>query len=130
MLAAGTKIEQDVENNKPIAVSVVTLLVDPCEAERLTLASTEGKIQLALRNPLDKTMPADARHPAGGAAGLSGRPGDLWLRSRVAARSATADQRWKSFVATNARRKSCARSSRHAHGGDASSCVRVHRPEF
>ena len=41
-----------------MAVSVVTLLVDPEEAERLTLASTEGKIQLALRNPLDKTMPA------------------------------------------------------------------------
>ena len=38
-------------------VSVVTLLVNPEEAERLTLASTEGKIQLALRNPLDKTMP-------------------------------------------------------------------------
>ena len=32
-------------------------MVDPEEAERLTLASTEGKIQLALRNPLDKTMP-------------------------------------------------------------------------
>jgi pilus assembly protein CpaB len=39
-------------------VSVVTLLVDPSESERLTLASTEGKIQLALRNPLDKTAPA------------------------------------------------------------------------
>jgi pilus assembly protein CpaB len=36
---------------------VVTLLVDPEQAERLTLASTEGKIQLALRNPLDKTAP-------------------------------------------------------------------------
>ena len=35
----------------------MTLLVDPIEAERLTLASTEGKIQLALRNPLDKTAP-------------------------------------------------------------------------
>jgi pilus assembly protein CpaB len=57
VLAAGTKIEQD-EKNKPIAVSVVTLLVNPDEAERLTLASTEGKIQLALRNPLDKTAPA------------------------------------------------------------------------
>jgi pilus assembly protein CpaB len=40
-----------------MAVSVVTLLVDPDEAERLTLASTEGKIQLALRNPLDKATP-------------------------------------------------------------------------
>jgi pilus assembly protein CpaB len=56
VLAAGTKIEQD-ETNKPIQVSVVTLLVNPEEAERLTLASTEGKIQLALRNPLDKTAP-------------------------------------------------------------------------
>jgi pilus assembly protein CpaB len=34
-------------------VTVVTLLVNPDEAERLTLASSEGKIQLALRNPLD-----------------------------------------------------------------------------
>jgi pilus assembly protein CpaB len=57
VLAAGTKIERDTDRNKPMPVSVVTLLVDPEEAERLTLASTEGKIQLALRNPLDKTMP-------------------------------------------------------------------------
>ena len=58
VLAAGTKIDRDNEEGKPIAVSVVTLLVDPAQAERLTLASTEGKIQLALRNPLDKTAPA------------------------------------------------------------------------
>src|SRR6478672_13675831 len=58
VLAAGTKIERDTERNKPMPVSVVTLLVNPEESERLTLASTEGKIQLALRNPLDKTMPA------------------------------------------------------------------------
>jgi pilus assembly protein CpaB len=57
VLAAGTKIERDTDKNKPMPVSVVTMLVDPEEAERLTLASTEGKIQLALRNPLDKTMP-------------------------------------------------------------------------
>jgi pilus assembly protein CpaB len=56
VVAAGTKIEQD-EKNKPIQVAVVTLLVNPDEAEKLTLASTEGKIQLALRNPLDKTAP-------------------------------------------------------------------------
>jgi pilus assembly protein CpaB len=35
----------------------VTLLVAPEEAERLTLASSEGKIQLALRNPLDRDTP-------------------------------------------------------------------------
>jgi pilus assembly protein CpaB len=58
VLTAGTRIERDVEkDNKPVSVSVVTLLVDPLQAEALTLASTEGKIQLALRNPLDKTMP-------------------------------------------------------------------------
>src|SRR5262249_39006882 len=51
VLAAGTKIEND-QQGKPISVSVVTLLVNPVEAERLTMASTEGKIQLALRNPL------------------------------------------------------------------------------
>jgi len=56
VLASGTKIEQN-ENNKPIQVSVVTLMVAPDEAEKLTLASTEGKILLALRNPLDKTAP-------------------------------------------------------------------------
>jgi len=57
VLTAGTRIERDVEKDKPVSVSVVTLLVDPEQAERLTLASTEGKIQLALRNPLDKTAP-------------------------------------------------------------------------
>ena len=72
VLAAGTKIEQGEKDNKPIAVSVVTLLVDPEQAERLTLASTEGKIQLALRNPLDKTTPATRGIQAGGAARCAG----------------------------------------------------------
>ncbi len=57
VLASGTKIERDAKDNKPISVNVVTMLVSPDEAERLTLASTEGKIQLALRNPLDQTTP-------------------------------------------------------------------------
>jgi pilus assembly protein CpaB len=57
VLAAGTRIEQDLEKDKPIPVSVVTLLVNPEQAERLTLAATEGKIQLALRNPLDRNTP-------------------------------------------------------------------------
>jgi len=54
VLAAGTKIEKDAERGKPVSVNVVTLLVNPEESERLTLAANEGKIQLALRNPLDK----------------------------------------------------------------------------
>ncbi len=52
VLAAGQKIEQDAEG-KPETVNVITLLVTPDEAERLTLASNEGDIQLALRNSLD-----------------------------------------------------------------------------
>ena len=68
VLAAGTKMEQDTEQGKPMAVNVVTLLVTPEESERLTLASTEGKIQLALRNPLDKSDAGHTRHSPGRAA--------------------------------------------------------------
>jgi pilus assembly protein CpaB len=57
VLTAGTRMEQDQENTKPVQVTVVTLLVFPEQAERLALASTEGKIQLALRNPLDQGAP-------------------------------------------------------------------------
>jgi pilus assembly protein CpaB len=57
VLAAGTRLEQDTPDGKPMQVTVVTLLVTPDESERLTLASTEGKIQLALRNPLDTETP-------------------------------------------------------------------------
>jgi pilus assembly protein CpaB len=53
VLAAGTRLDQDTPDGKPMQVTVVTLLVTPEESERLALASTEGKIQLALRNPMD-----------------------------------------------------------------------------
>jgi pilus assembly protein CpaB len=51
-LAADQKYQQDIEG-EPQYVTVVTLLVSPTEAEALTLAATEGRIQLALRNTLD-----------------------------------------------------------------------------
>ena len=59
VLAAGQKIEQDREG-KPQTVPVITLLVTPDDATKLTMGSTEGKIQLALRNTIDtkKTDPA------------------------------------------------------------------------
>lgn len=57
VITAGTRIEQDQEKGKPMQVTVVTLLVYPDQAERLALASTEGKIQLALRNPMDQGAP-------------------------------------------------------------------------
>lgn len=52
VLAAGQKIEQD-PNGKPQTVSVITVLVNPTDAAKLALASTQGKIQLALRNTVD-----------------------------------------------------------------------------
>ena len=51
-LAADQKYQQDIEG-EPQYVTVVTLLVTPEQAEVLTLAATEGRIQLALRNTLD-----------------------------------------------------------------------------
>jgi pilus assembly protein CpaB len=51
-VAADQKYQQDIEG-EPQYVTVVTLLVTPEEAEALTLAATEGRIQLALRNTLD-----------------------------------------------------------------------------
>jgi len=52
VLAAGQTTERDAEG-KPRTVNVITLLVDPGQAEKLTLASYEGDLQLALRNSLD-----------------------------------------------------------------------------
>jgi pilus assembly protein CpaB len=57
VITAGTRMEQDQDKDKPVQVTVVTLLVTPEQSERLALASTEGKIQLALRNPLDLGAP-------------------------------------------------------------------------
>ncbi|MDR3719058.1 MAG: Flp pilus assembly protein CpaB [Bryobacteraceae bacterium] len=52
VLSAGQNIQKDAEG-KPVTVQVVNLLVTPEQAEKLSLASTDTKIQLVLRNPLD-----------------------------------------------------------------------------
>ena len=52
VLAAGKKIQPDAEG-KAETVPVITLMVSPEDAQKLTLASSQGKIQLSLRNPLD-----------------------------------------------------------------------------
>ena len=52
VLSAGTNIQKDNEG-KPVQVPVVNLLVTPEQAEVLSLASNETRIQLVLRNPLD-----------------------------------------------------------------------------
>ena len=52
VLSAGQNYQKDAEG-KPIEVPVVNLLVTPEQAEILSLASNETRIQLVLRNPLD-----------------------------------------------------------------------------
>lgn len=52
VLSAGQSYQRQVQG-EPMTVSVVTLLVTPEQAETLTLARSQGIIQLALRNPLD-----------------------------------------------------------------------------
>jgi len=52
VLAAGQTTERDFRG-EPKSVPVVTLLVNPEEAEKLALGSAKGRIMLALRNPLD-----------------------------------------------------------------------------
>lgn len=52
VLSAGTDIQKDAEG-KPKQVQVVNLLVTPEQAEALSLASNQTRIQLVLRNPLD-----------------------------------------------------------------------------
>jgi len=50
--SAGTDIQKDNEG-KPQQVQVVNLLVTPAQAETLSLAASQTRIQLVLRNPLD-----------------------------------------------------------------------------
>jgi pilus assembly protein CpaB len=53
VLSAGQNFQKDAEG-KPVSVPVVNLLVNPEQAEVLSLAGNETKIQLVLRNPLDQ----------------------------------------------------------------------------
>ena len=72
VLTAGTKYDiEQAKDGKPMPSTVVTLLVSPDQAERITLAQTEGSITLVLRNPLDVT-PTDTRGVR--MAGLMGTP--------------------------------------------------------
>jgi pilus assembly protein CpaB len=57
VLSAGANIDKDKEG-KPQQVQVVNLLVTPVQAEILSLAGNETRIQLVLRNPLDTAITA------------------------------------------------------------------------
>lgn len=84
VLAAGQQIKQD-RDGKPEKVPVVTLLVSPQDADVLTMASTEGKIQLALRNTIDTKA---TNPPAVLQAALFAGPAAPAVRGRFHARPA------------------------------------------
>ncbi len=64
VIASGHTLERNAAG-EATNTPVITFLASPEDAERLTLASAEGRIQLVLRNPLDthqdKVDPANAR---------------------------------------------------------------------
>src|ERR1700728_581259 len=65
VIASGHTLERSA-SGEPQNTPVITLLASPEDAERLTLASMEGKIQLSLRNPLDThTDPVDPANAKG-----------------------------------------------------------------
>lgn len=52
VIASGKSLERNAAG-EPQTTPVITLLVSPDDAQKLTLASSQGHIQLALRNPVD-----------------------------------------------------------------------------
>jgi pilus assembly protein CpaB len=62
VLAAGSQLQQNAKGEAQ-NVPVITLLVTPEEAQKVTLAANQGHIQLSLRNPMDrsKEQPAAIR---------------------------------------------------------------------
>lgn len=55
VLSAGQTIQADARG-QAIQAPTVTLLADPSQAETLTLANNEGRVQLVLRNSSDQTI--------------------------------------------------------------------------
>src|ERR1700683_1392485 len=65
VIASGQRLERNAAGEAQ-STPVITLLASPEDAERLTLASAEGKIQLVLRNPLDTHQdPVEAANAKG-----------------------------------------------------------------
>jgi pilus assembly protein CpaB len=65
VIASGHTLERNASGEAQ-TTPVITLLASPEDAERVTLAQSEGKIQLSLRNPLDThSDPVDAANARG-----------------------------------------------------------------
>jgi pilus assembly protein CpaB len=62
VLSAGTRYDQEEARTggKAIRSTVVTLMVDPLDGDRIALAQSQGELMLTLRHPLD-LEPSDSR---------------------------------------------------------------------
>jgi pilus assembly protein CpaB len=69
VLANGQNIDKPENQRDANSVKAVTLLVTPEQAEKLALASTEGKLQLVMRNSIDQ---GDEKTPGVNKRGLLG----------------------------------------------------------
>jgi pilus assembly protein CpaB len=86
VLTAGQDLKKDAEG-KPVSVPVITVLVSPEDAEKLSLASSDARIQLVLRNKNDSV---DSKTPGTAMALLfsgqkMGLPGPAVQHNREAA---------------------------------------------
>jgi len=86
VVSAGQQIQPD-SSGRAVNVPVVTLLVTPEQAETLTLAGTEGRIQLVLRNSSDFGA---ARTPGRQIAELYGQQARPAVQTAVQTRRAAA----------------------------------------
>ena len=87
VLTAGTRYDQEkAKTGEAMPSSVVTLLLTPEDAERTVLASSEGQVMLALRNPLDAAATATAGTRTNSLFGAEARavPVDQPVRRKVA----------------------------------------------
>ena len=81
VLSTAHKVEPGADG-RPENVPVVNLLVTPEQAELVTLAAAEGRIQLVLRNPNDKEETAEDRDIA--------RADDLFAKGQIRKRASVA----------------------------------------
>lgn len=66
---------QEDDQGEPHPVSVVTVIVSPEDAERLTLATSQGSIRMALRHPMDvETIETGGERVAGLFTGAASQP--------------------------------------------------------
>ena len=86
VLANGQNIDKPEDQREANSVKAVTLLVTPEQAEKLALASSEGKLQLVMRNSIDQgdeqTTGINKRGLLGGDRAQR-RPGSRFVKERT-----------------------------------------------